>query len=525
MKKTLKLILILLFTNIVFGQIENKTVGGDLKKTNDSDCDNINYIPRTSKQSFNTFLSGVKYALIEDYRNANVDVKKTKLSLIRYLEGMGFSVIEMSKEELEITDIQCDQTFVGYSTDFNKSNSVDITLSFFSCAGDEYSFKTTKSYDDNGGIIKNTNTYFYNAFVEMQGKKKPNYSSSFTINLAKKQTCWNEAKLKKFIQINSCDKIEGIYESTSSSDTEAKYKVAVRKISGIYYLIYLSGAKNIKNWSEGEIKATLEPSATPLLFKANWIMADKSENNNYYITFEQGFFNLLTDDQKKTLYIKMFPASTDNFNSSIESPSSGTGYAISSDGYVVTNHHVTNEASSIIIRGVNGDFSKSYTAKVVIDDKNNDLTILKIDDPSFTSLGTIPYIIANRASDVGSSVFVLGYPLRSTMGDEIKLTNGIVSSKSGYQGDVTSYQISAPVQPGNSGGPLFDDKGNIIGIINAKHVGAENASYAIKTSYLMNLIDLMPSPPKLQTVSKVAGKTLSEQIKILKKFIYIIEIN
>jgi S1-C subfamily serine protease len=86
------------------------------------------------------------------------------------------------------------------------------------------------------------------------------------------------------------------------------------------------------------------------------------------------------------------------------------------------------------------------------------------------------------------------------MGDEVKLTNGIISSKSGFQGDVTSYQITAPVQPGNSGGPLFDDKGNIIGIINAKHVGAENASYAIKASYLMNLIDLMPTPPKLQTI-------------------------
>ena len=96
--------------------------------------------------------------------------------------------------------------------------------------------------------------------------------------------------------------------------------------------------------------------------------------------------------------------------------------------------------------------------------------------------------------------------MRATMGDEVKLTNGIISSKSGFQGDVTSYQITAPVQQGNSGGPLFDSKGNIIGIINAKHAGAENASYAIKASYLMNLIDLMPTPPKLQTISTVADR-------------------
>lgn len=66
------------------------------------------------------------------------------------------------------------------------------------------------------------------------------------------------------------------------------------------------------------------------------------------------------------------------------------------------------------------------------------------------------------------------------MGDEIKLTTGVISSKTGFQGDVSLYQISAPIQPGNSGGPLFDNKGNLIGIVNAKHKGAENVGYAIK---------------------------------------------
>lgn len=111
------------------------------------------------------------------------------------------------------------------------------------------------------------------------------------------------------------------------------------------------------------------------------------------------------------------------------------------------------------------------------------------------------------------------------MGDEIKLTNGIISSKTGFQGDVTSYQISAPVQPGNSGGPLFDSQGYLIGVINAKHVGAENASYAVKVSYLTNLIDLLDFPPTLQKVSSVSGKPLTQQVTIIKKFVYIIEVN
>ena len=290
-----------------------------------------------------------------------------------------------------------------------------------------------------------------------------------------------------------------------------------------YYLIYLSGARN--DWEEGEIKATLEKTSSSNFYKAKWVLANKTENSDFYISFEQGLMNVIDPNKEKDIYIKLFPSASDIASSPSDASGSGSGYAISSNGYIITNHHVTNGATSIKVRGVNGDFSISYTAKIVIEDKNNDLSIIKIDDSKFTSLGTIPYIIANRTSDVGSSIFVLGYPLRATMGDEVKLTNGIISSKSGFQGDVTSYQITAAVQPGNSGGPLFDNNGNIIGIVNAKHTAAENASYAIKSSYLMNLIDIMTEPIKLQTVSMVVGKPLTEQVKILKKFTYIIEIN
>ena len=110
------------------------------------------------------------------------------------------------------------------------------------------------------------------------------------------------------------------------------------------------------------------------------------------------------------------------------------------------------------------------------------------------------------------------------MGQEVKVTNGIVSSKSGYSGDISSYQISAPIQPGNSGGPLLDSKGNIIGIINAKHKLAENASYAIKSNYLLNLIESLDQPPVLQSINSLNGKSFTEQLKVVKNFTYIIEI-
>lgn len=218
--------------------------------------------------------------------------------------------------------------------------------------------------------------------------------------------------------------------------------------------------------------------------------------------------------------IKLFPSFEDIQKFA---PSSGTGFALSTDGYILTNHHVVNNASNINIRGINGDFSKRYKAKLIVEDKNNDIAIIKIDDIGFISTGNIPYVISTKSSDVGTSIFCLGYPLRSTMGDEVKLTNGIISSKSGFQGDITTYQISAPVQPGNSGGPLFNNQGNLIGIINAKHTGAENVSYGVKSSYLNNLIELLASPPKLQKVNLLTGKSLTQQVELVKKFVYIIE--
>jgi len=222
---------------------------------------------------------------------------------------------------------------------------------------------------------------------------------------------------------------------------------------------------------------------------------------------------------------KLSPKTEDDINNVPQKSqkSSGTGFAISSSGIIVTNFHVIDGANSIIVRGINTDFNKTYKAKTLLSDKNNDLALIQIDDYSFVSLETIPYTIKTGLSEVGENIFVLGYPLRASMGDEIKLTNGIISSRTGYQGDITSYQISAPIQPGNSGGPIFDKQGNLIGIINAKLIGAENASYAVKASYLTNLIDLLPSPPKLQMVNSLSGKSLTQQVELAKRFVYIIE--
>ena len=203
---------------------------------------------------------------------------------------------------------------------------------------------------------------------------------------------------------------------------------------------------------------------------------------------------------------------------------SGTGFALNK-GYVATNWHVVAEAKTIVIYGVKGDFTKVYIADVVVKDKVNDLAIIKILG-DFQGFGTIPYKIATQTADVGESIFVLGFPMTDIMGDELKVTEGIISSLSGFDGDVSTYQISAPIQHGNSGGPVFDENGNIIGIacagIDSKY--AQNANYAVKSTYLKNLSETMHENSIQPASSQMRNfNRLPDKIKAVRNFVFYIE--
>lgn len=325
----------------------------------------------------------------------------------------------------------------------------------------------------------------------------------------------NEFEIKQKID-NQNDGIVGIYEGFSDN----KYKLACIKDGTEYKLIYMGSEEALKQWRIGDVKAILRTSATPGFFKVNWYMADKTVNTDAYAVFEGGSMKIVINGDEDG-YLKMYPISNNIGSPSLSQEWSGTGFALNS-GYVVTNYHVIDNAKFIYIQGIKGDFAKKYKATVISVDKYNDLALLQIKDGSFNGFGSIPYNVKTSVSDVGEEVFVLGYPLTSTMGDEIKLTTGVISSRTGFQGDVSLYQISAPIQPGNSGGPLFDNKGNLIGVVNAKHKGAENVGYAIKTSYLKNLIESSISTSILPSNNKIAGLPLTGKVKNLKNYVFMI---
>ena len=205
----------------------------------------------------------------------------------------------------------------------------------------------------------------------------------------------------------------------------------------------------------------------------------------------------------------------------------GSGIIISKSGYIVTNNHVIEDADDIEVEFILNDEVKKFKAEIVQVDKVNDLAIIKIVDVNFDGVGELPYNFKTRSSDVGTKVYAYGYPMAlSLMGKEIKITDGIISSKSGIDGDITTYQISATIQPGNSGGPLFDDKGNLIGINSSglARLGSESTGYTIKSSYILNLIDVLPKSIDLPSSTKLQSLPLTEQIKEISKYVVLVKV-
>lgn len=205
---------------------------------------------------------------------------------------------------------------------------------------------------------------------------------------------------------------------------------------------------------------------------------------------------------------------------------SGSGFFISRSGHIATNYHVVDEMTKFQVEYYLNGKKYTYPAKVIATDPTNDMAIIRIEHKDFTTLPVIPYKLSTRTKDVGTDVFTLGYPLTFLMGEEIKYTKGEISAKSGFQGDIRTYQISVPITNGNSGGPLFDYDGNIVGITSGglRKGIADNANYAIKSIYLQTLIDACQENIDLPTGIDLSGKSKPEIIKALQGFVVLIKV-
>jgi S1-C subfamily serine protease len=139
----------------------------------------------------------------------------------------------------------------------------------------------------------------------------------------------------------------------------------------------------------------------------------------------------------------------------------GTAFFISRDGYLLTNHHVVDGCDQMVVLTVDG----AYPARVIDANERFDLALLKVKKSG------MPFAaFANFLPEPGDAAYAVGYPLLGEL-TGIKITDGIVSGLSGPGGDETRLQLTIPIQPGNSGGPVLDESGLVIGVISSKFTG------------------------------------------------------
>src|SRR5258706_5331168 len=200
---------------------------------------------------------------------------------------------------------------------------------------------------------------------------------------------------------------------------------------------------------------------------------------------------------------------------------SGTGFLISPTGYIVTSYHVIKSADSLFVE--NEKFGRLKTS-LVYKNPETDVALLLIIDEQFKNLPSVPFAIRTTEANLGESVYTLGYPR-----NEVVYGDGTISAASVFEQNENSYQISIHVNPGNSGGPMIDQQGAVIGIINGLQTETRGAGFAVKSKVLLDEIQSIPqdslsTPLKINSANQLASLSRINQIKRWKDYVFMVKV-
>tara|TARA_B100000315_G_C14517615_1_gene559932 strand:+ start:43 stop:1446 length:1404 start_codon:yes stop_codon:yes gene_type:complete len=176
----------------------------------------------------------------------------------------------------------------------------------------------------------------------------------------------------------------------------------------------------------------------------------------------------------------------------------GTGVMLGEAEYVLTSYHLVRGMKQIRVKFVNGE---EIDAPLFIKDEVNDIAFLKLNQSPNISLMNIA-VGDSSQMQIGNKVFTIGYPISNILGQKPKYSEGVINSLSGIKDNLGFFQVSVPIQSGNSGGPLFNQHGELVAIVSSsldpentfRVLGTmpQNVNFAVKSSLVKNMIPMLP---------------------------------
>lgn len=303
------------------------------------------------------------------------------------------------------------------------------------------------------------------------------------------------------------NQIEGIW-----ADRQNQYRLGIvrapKGINADYVAVVLES--NSPLWHPGEIKVEFNTTAFPITFTCTYYLSNKKpvgttltvQNDRILGYVDQGTERITLD------YLRVWP------NGASEEPTTtapgkateyaGTGFLLNRSGLIATNWHVVSGAKRITASFPN--WTAGASAEIVLKDMDADLAIIRLTDLTLLkdTCRELPFqVTSSKSVALGQRVSTIGYPYGPMLGSEPKFSDGVISSKSGLKDDPRAFQISAPIQPGSSGSPLFDADGNVIGVVfsqvdeeavfSATGTLPQNVNFAVKSDYLLKLFSTLPT--------------------------------